>query len=405
VATESTRRSDRVFRFGPFELSEREGELRKNGVRIKLQEQPFRVLLELVVNPSKVVSREELQQKLWLADTFVDFDTGLNTAIRKLRQALNDDADEPRYIETLARRGYRFVAPVVIATQASQTPIAAVVDTSPDPASPSVPELPTGSLAAGELKAADLASVAVLPEPSSQPLSQGREEKPNIKWKWIATGAIVAALIVAGVLLWSRPPDAPVVEAITQITDDGRPKGVFNSLQTDGTRLYFNEGRRGDLQIAQIAVTGGAVSIIPTPLIDAQPGGVAPDGSFLAVLQGGAAPPSKPIWKVPLPTGDPIRLGTFKGQDASVTPDGHVLVSDEGDLYIVDADGSNVRKLISGMKGFVGNPAVSPDGKQIAFSFYRIGPGSVALYMANSDGSSAGALVPADAAKLVAASR
>ena len=102
----------RHFRFGPFEVAECDGELRKNGVRIKLQEQPFRVLVELVANSGKVVTREELQQRLWPADTFVDFDTGLNTAIRKLRLALNDDADEPRYIETLARRGYRFVAPV-----------------------------------------------------------------------------------------------------------------------------------------------------------------------------------------------------------------------------------------------------------------------------------------------------
>ena len=82
--------SDRNFRFGPFEFSERERELRKNGIRLKLQEQPFRVLLELVANAGKVVSREGLQQKLWPADTFVDFDTGLNTAIRKLRPALND---------------------------------------------------------------------------------------------------------------------------------------------------------------------------------------------------------------------------------------------------------------------------------------------------------------------------
>ena len=112
AALGSPKYSDRNFRFGPYELSEREGELRKNGVRIKLQEQPFRVLLELVANPGKVVSRETLQQKLWPADTFVDFDVGLNNAIRKLRQALNDDADHPHYIETLAKRGYRFVAPL-----------------------------------------------------------------------------------------------------------------------------------------------------------------------------------------------------------------------------------------------------------------------------------------------------
>ena len=95
AAQGSTEKTDRTFRFGPFELSEHEGELRKNGVRLKLQDQPFRVLVELVANSGKVVTREELQQKLWPADTFVDFDVGLNTAIRKLRQALNDDADHP----------------------------------------------------------------------------------------------------------------------------------------------------------------------------------------------------------------------------------------------------------------------------------------------------------------------
>jgi DNA-binding winged helix-turn-helix (wHTH) protein len=102
----------RIFRFGPFELSEREGELRKNGVRIRLQGQPLRVLVELLGNAGNMVTREELRLKLWSADTFVDFDVGLNTAIRKLRQAVGDDADRPRYIETLAKRGYRFIASV-----------------------------------------------------------------------------------------------------------------------------------------------------------------------------------------------------------------------------------------------------------------------------------------------------
>src|SRR5579864_3733419 len=111
---------DRIFRFGQFELSEREGELRRNGVRIRLQEQPFRVLVELLANAGQLVTREKLQQELWPADTFVDFDVGLNTAIRKLRQALSDDADEPRYIETLARKGYRFVAPVNSSAPASR---------------------------------------------------------------------------------------------------------------------------------------------------------------------------------------------------------------------------------------------------------------------------------------------
>ena len=92
MPTEPSTESDRVFRFGPFELSEREGELHKSGVRIKLQEQPFRVLLELVASSGKLVSRENLRKKLWPVDTFVDFDVRLNSAIRKLRQALNQSA-------------------------------------------------------------------------------------------------------------------------------------------------------------------------------------------------------------------------------------------------------------------------------------------------------------------------
>ncbi|MFZ0880711.1 MAG: winged helix-turn-helix domain-containing protein [Candidatus Acidiferrales bacterium] len=102
----------RAARFGAFEVDLRSGELRKHGIRLKLQDQPFQVLAHLLEHPGEVVTREELRQKLWPADTFVDFDTGLNSAIKKLRDALGDSAEEPRYIETLPRRGYRFIAHV-----------------------------------------------------------------------------------------------------------------------------------------------------------------------------------------------------------------------------------------------------------------------------------------------------
>ena len=101
-----------ILRFGVFEIDVRAGEVRKQGVRIKLQEQPFHVLTVLLQRPGEVVSREELRSENWPADTFVDFDNSLNTAINKLREALGDSADSPRFIETLPRRGYRFVAPV-----------------------------------------------------------------------------------------------------------------------------------------------------------------------------------------------------------------------------------------------------------------------------------------------------
>jgi DNA-binding winged helix-turn-helix (wHTH) protein len=104
---------NRVFRFGTYELNAGTGELRKDAkTRPRLQGQPLEILLHLLDHPSEVVTREELRQRLWPADTFVDYDHSLNTAVNKLREALNDSADNPRFIQTIPRRGYRFVAPV-----------------------------------------------------------------------------------------------------------------------------------------------------------------------------------------------------------------------------------------------------------------------------------------------------
>src|SRR5437667_9950664 len=118
-----------IQRLGTFEVDVRSGELRRQGVRIKLQEQPFHVLAVLLQRPGEVVTREELRSQNWPADTFVDFDNSLNTAINKLREALGDSADNPGFIETLPRRGYRFITPVTNeGREASATGAAAVSD-------------------------------------------------------------------------------------------------------------------------------------------------------------------------------------------------------------------------------------------------------------------------------------
>ena len=195
------------------------------------------MLVELVANPGNLVSREDLHKKLWPADTFVDFDVGLNSAIRKLRQALNDDAENPRYIETLAKRGYRFMAPVIdtgtmAPTQGSQPVSDGVssVDISSD----------TNGSSAGRAHAAAIGSK---------------------QWVWIASALVVIA-IAAGFIFWrTRPPAVPIVEAVTQLTDDGEPKPYASKIVTDGVRVYFNEGTRGSLKIAQVAVTGA----VPSP--------------------------------------------------------------------------------------------------------------------------------------------
>jgi cholera toxin transcriptional activator len=137
--------SSRIARFGVFELDLAAGELRKNGAKLRLQEQPFQVLALLLERAGDVVTREELRQKLWPADTFVDFDHSLNTAVNKLRETLGDSASNPRYIETLARRGYRFIAPVqnIAGTSALSSPTerSSASSSSPDSSETLHPEL------------------------------------------------------------------------------------------------------------------------------------------------------------------------------------------------------------------------------------------------------------------------
>src|SRR3954453_7663201 len=104
--------SPRQLVFGAFAFDGASGELRKHGVRVRLEGQPLQILLALVTHPGEVITRDELQHQLWPGGTFVDFDHGLNAAMNRLRQMLGDSADQPRYIETLPGRGYRFIAPV-----------------------------------------------------------------------------------------------------------------------------------------------------------------------------------------------------------------------------------------------------------------------------------------------------
>lgn len=170
------------IRFETFEVDLRAGEVRKHGIRLKLQSQPFQVLALLLEHPGDVVTREDLRQKLWPGDTFVDFDTGLNSAVKKLREALCDSAEEPKYIETLPRRGYRFVAHVENGSSGSASAAA-------------VPTLPVRS---SEVSAPQV-PVAQPPEttPDSTTTSGTRSN-----WRvWIAAGA-VALILVGAVVAW-----------------------------------------------------------------------------------------------------------------------------------------------------------------------------------------------------------
>jgi cholera toxin transcriptional activator len=162
----------RVARFGVFELDLSAGELRKSGVKLHLQGQPFQVLALLLERAGEVVTREELQQKLWPSDTFVDFDHSLNTAINKVREALGDSASNPRFVETLARRGYRFIAPVQVPDQNGAT-------------NETLPGDRYGTIPNGQVPTAIMAAS---PEPSTSPLALHPELEVPIPHRALTRG-------------------------------------------------------------------------------------------------------------------------------------------------------------------------------------------------------------------------
>jgi TolB-like protein/DNA-binding winged helix-turn-helix (wHTH) protein/Flp pilus assembly protein TadD len=203
------------LRFGVFEVDFNAGELRKNGLRVRLQQQPFQVLAMLLERPGEVVGREELQKRLWPADTFVDFDHGLNKAINKIRHALGDSAESPRFVETIARRGYRFLAEVK------------VVDVAPVPG----PELPPPPHPAAEARERqDLASKLPMVE----------RFPPSITWKIFVflLLSLVASLAVWRLHPWGRPSPTGI-----------RSLAVLplESLSNDASQDYFADGMTDEL--------------------------------------------------------------------------------------------------------------------------------------------------------------
>jgi TolB-like protein/DNA-binding winged helix-turn-helix (wHTH) protein/Flp pilus assembly protein TadD len=186
------------LRFGVFELDPRGGELRRNGLRVRLQEQPFQVLAMLTERPGEVVTREELKKRLWPADTFVDFDHGLNKAINKLREALGDSAESPRFVETVARRGYRFLA---------------------------------------EVKAAD-AGPARSPEPAGH-LTPTEQPAPRIAWKASLFVLLVLTVSLASWKLHSTNRPSPPIRSLAVLP--------LESLSTDPSQDYFADGMTDEL--------------------------------------------------------------------------------------------------------------------------------------------------------------
>jgi len=235
--------------------------------------------------------------------------------------------------------------------------------------------------------ASDLAfALEALSDSSSTAIPPVNQAVRGKRWLWIIAAAGAALVIAAALIVWSKPSTAvPVVEAVTQLTDDGEPKLSIGKLVTDGARVYFNEGVTGSLKIGQVSVTGGPTSVIPTRLENARIAGLTREGSALLTLVGGFADIRTPVWTIPLPTGEPRRLGGIAAQDADFFPDGRIIFAQGGDVYVAAKDGSNPSKVAS-VDGIPVFPSVSPDGRRFVFTVYSSSLTS-SLVEAETDGS------------------
>src|SRR5581483_739980 len=191
----------RAYRFGPFELDSGSGELRRKGLKVRLRGRPIDILILLIGRRGELVSRDELRNQLWGADTFVDFDHGLNSAMNKLREALGDTGGNCRYIETVPRRGYRFIAPIEAVTE---RPLPAAAR----PSAPSaVVTAPAASVSAStepepepQIPPVAPASIGLPTDPGAHPSTRG--SRPWLVWAACGIGVVV--LIMAGLLTWTR---------------------------------------------------------------------------------------------------------------------------------------------------------------------------------------------------------
>jgi Tol biopolymer transport system component/DNA-binding winged helix-turn-helix (wHTH) protein len=355
--------------FGLFEAHLQTGELWKAGKRIKIQSQPFKVLTALLERPGEVVSKEELQLRLWGKDTTVDFDHSLGTAINKIREALGDSADNPRFIETLSRRGYRFIAPV------AYSPAAPLKEThhlaaTPDPS-------PLNDLGTPDASAAVIPPPEAAPSvaPNASPLGRkplGR--KGTLLYAGCGVLAIVSAFGFGIVLGRSRTPDAP--PRITQITHNGHISPGAPSMEslpstaTDGVHIFSSVIENGRAVLSQISIADGTALPVAVPSEIAAPslGDMSPDGTKL-LLRSHLSPESEQaLWVVPVGGGSAWRVANILAHDAAWMPDGrNILYAAGNDLFVTHPsdDGST---LVAHLPGRAFWLRWSPDGQLLRFT-------------------------------------
>ena len=339
----------RIVRFGTFEVRLDTGELRHRGQKVKLQEQPFQVLVALLLRPGELVTREELRDKLWPADTFVDFDHSLNAAIKRLRDALGESAERPIFVETIPRRGYRFIGNAVVI--------------SPDISGRSTLDAENGFMP-----------------------TLGLPKRAWHRWipNWRFTIAVLATIGVAGgtaawLLLRQKPASAlpkglPTLQRLT--TNPSQNRTIASAISPEGKYLAYSD--KGGVYLR--LMTTGELHVLLPKISNVSSLTWFPDGSQL--LASWVTPPQKKqLWALSILGGSP-RLMSDEGWAPSISPDGSQVVflksadfAETGhEIWVMRSNGADQRKLMSFPEGQIATPAWSPDGKWIGYVKHRFGP-------------------------------
>lgn len=346
-----------IFAFGDLRFSMRTLELRRNGSVVRLQAQPAKILALLLSRPGELVTREEVRQELWGGPLSYEFDDALNHAVRSLRSTLGDEAASPRFVETVPRRGYRFIAEVK------------TVD-------------PFEAARAVESSAATAMSAPLPPLVSSQ------SKRSRFSTRHLATAAAVLAITcLAGLALVARAPDPPQVTSVRQLTHFGL---AVNAV-TDGERLYVQQEKGGHSTLVEFPMSGGGEgSPIATPFQNVSLLDIATDHRSLLVAGFERYSDPRALWVLPLDASSPKRVGQIFADFAAWSPDGSQIVFSgstpglPGGLYIADADGSHIRKLSDDGGRIDG---WSPDGSRIRFTRTNPETGGMTIWEVGADGS------------------
>jgi Tol biopolymer transport system component/DNA-binding winged helix-turn-helix (wHTH) protein len=339
--------------FGLFEADPVSGELWKAGARVKIQSQPFRVLITLVERSGEVVTRDELHDQVWGKDTNIDFDRALSIAINKVRDALGDNAENPRFIETLARRGYRFIAPV----------------------SRAVSEINTPAEIASLVASAGLNATAVTPQVIAH--RAPATGSPYRTRMLLAGVAVVLGFAIAAMLGYRLGADRSAVwtPELRQVTRINRIRPAWDSLEdfatvaTDGRRLFATTVEAGRSNIVQVAIPDGSVQALSVPdeigsisLCD-----ISPDGSRLLVRSRSSNESEQPLWILPVAGGSAERVSVL-AHDATWMPDGSALLYAVGNtLRILNLRDGQTRTFAT-LSGRAFWMRWSPDDKRMRFT-------------------------------------